>query len=72
MTTVAAPIGEASDDFRFAAAVAAFGMLLRESTDRGTASYDLAQSLAREALGKDPNAYRAEFLRLIAMAQSLG
>jgi Ca-activated chloride channel family protein len=68
----AVPIEKASENIRFAAAVATFGMVLGESEDRGTASYDLAQSLAREALGKDPNAYRAEFLRLIAMAQSLG
>jgi Ca-activated chloride channel homolog len=68
----ATPIEKASESLRFAAAVATFGMVLGESQDRGTASYDLAQSLARDALGEDPNAYRAEFLRLIAMARSLG
>lgn len=68
----AKPIENASENLRFAAAVATFGMVIGESTDRGTASYGLAQSLARNALGEDPNAYRAEFLRLIAMAESLG
>jgi Ca-activated chloride channel family protein len=68
----AEPIENASENLRFAAAVATFGMVLGESTDRGAASHDLAQSLARGALGSDPNAYRAEFLRLIAMAKSLG
>lgn len=68
----ATPIEKASENLRFASAVATFGMVLGESEDRGVASYDLAQSLARDALGKDPNAYRAEFLRLIAMAKSLG
>lgn len=68
----AKPIENASENLRFAAAVATFGMVIGESTDRGAASYDLAQSLARDALGKDENAYRAEFLRLIAMAKSLG
>ena len=68
----ARPIEQTSENLRFAAAVATFGMVLGESTDRGAASYDLAQSLARDALGNDENAYRAEFLRLIAMAKSLG
>jgi Ca-activated chloride channel family protein len=66
------PIEQTSANLRFAAAVATFGMVLRGSDDRGTASYDMAQSLARDALGQDPNAYRAEFLRLIAVARSLG
>jgi Ca-activated chloride channel family protein len=52
--------------------VATFGMVIGGSEERGTASYDMAQSLARDALGGDPNAYRAEFLRLIAIARSLG
>jgi Ca-activated chloride channel family protein len=66
------PIEQASANLRFAAAVATFGMVIGGSEERGTASYDMAQSLARDALGGDPNAYRAEFLRLIAIARSLG
>jgi Ca-activated chloride channel family protein len=66
------PIEQGSTNLRFAAAVATFGMVLRGSDERGKASYEMAQSLARDALGQDPKAYRAEFLRLIAVARSLG
>jgi len=65
-------IEEASTNLRFAAAVATFGMVLRGSDDRGAASYELADSLARGALGDDAHAYRAEFLRVIEMARALG
>jgi Ca-activated chloride channel family protein len=51
---------------RFAAAVAAWGMLLRESPHRGSASPALVQALAREGLGADPGGYRREFLQLVA------
>jgi Ca-activated chloride channel family protein len=64
-------VEQSSTNLRFAAGVATFGMLLAESEDRGSASYEMALSLARDALGQDPNAYRAEFLRLVAMAQGL-
>ena len=50
-------IAEASEDLRFAAAVATFGMLLRESPHGGEASWDLASSLARDALGRDPHGH---------------
>jgi Ca-activated chloride channel family protein len=72
LTDGSRPIEQTSANLRFAAAVATFGMVLRGADHRGTASYDMAQSLARDALGQDPNAYRAEFLRLIAVARSLG
>jgi Ca-activated chloride channel family protein len=55
-----------SADMRFAAAVAAWGMLLRESPHRGSASPALVQALAREGLGADPGGYRREFLQLVA------
>ena len=61
-------IAEASEDLRFAAAVATFGMLLRESPHGGEASWDLASSLARDALGRDPHGDRAEFLYLLSEA----
>jgi Ca-activated chloride channel family protein len=60
-----------SEDYRFAASVAAFGMLLRDSTHKGSATFDMVQSLARGALGSDAQGYRAEFLRLIALARDL-
>ncbi|HYR10574.1 MAG TPA: von Willebrand factor type A domain-containing protein [Longimicrobium sp.] len=58
-------LGRVSDDFRFAAAVAAFGMLLRESEHRGRASLDDVLSLARGALADDPGEHRAGFVRMV-------
>jgi Ca-activated chloride channel homolog len=63
---------EASEDLRFAAAVAAFGMVLRESEYRGSASYPMALELARASRGRDSHGHRAELVRLIELAQSLG
>ncbi len=60
-----------SDNFRFAAAVAEFGMLLRNSEFKGSATYAHAARLAKSALGKDQNGYRAELLRMIESVQSL-
>jgi Ca-activated chloride channel family protein len=54
-----------SDDFRFAAAVAEFGMLLRESEHRGGASVENVLSLARGAMGNDPSQHRAGFVRMV-------
>jgi Ca-activated chloride channel family protein len=54
-----------SADFRFAAAVAGFGMLLRGSEHAGDASADGVLALARGAAGRDPHGYRAEFLELV-------
>ena len=65
------PIEKSSTNIRFASGVATFGMVLGGSEERGSASYDMALSLARGALGQDPNAYRAEFLRMVAMARDL-
>jgi Ca-activated chloride channel family protein len=55
----------ASADFRFAAAVAAFGMILRDSEHRGTATLDGVLHLARESLGHDEMGYRSEFVRMV-------
>jgi Ca-activated chloride channel family protein len=60
-----------SVDFRFASAVAAWGMLLRESEYCGTFGLAQVASLARESLGRDEGGYRGEFLRLVETAQSL-
>lgn len=54
-----------SADFRFAAAVAQFGMLLRDSEHRGRSSVDGVLSLARGALGNDRGGYRAGFVRMV-------
>jgi Ca-activated chloride channel family protein len=54
----------ASADLSFAAAVAGFGMLLRESEHRGTLTLDQVVRLAERSRGADPEGYRAEFVRL--------
>ena len=54
-----------STDFTFAAAVAAFGMVLRESEYKGSADWPMIARLAREGRGADPEGYRIEFIRLI-------
>jgi Ca-activated chloride channel family protein len=62
---------KASDDFRFAAAVASFGMLLRESPYRGSATFAGILEIGEGAKGKDPMGYRREFLDLVLKAKSL-
>jgi Ca-activated chloride channel family protein len=64
-------VGEPAGDFRFAAAVAGFGMVLRDSEYRGTATLDQVLELARGAEGPDPDGERAEFVRLVESARLL-
>ncbi|MFO1489733.1 MAG: von Willebrand factor type A domain-containing protein [Kiritimatiellia bacterium] len=63
--------GEPTRDFRFAAAVAAFGQRLRGTTHLGSYSYDQILALAEPARGDDPLGYRAEFLKLVRNAKAL-
>jgi len=58
-------------DFRFTAAVAGFGMLLRGSPHRGTVDFDTVLTLAERGLGTDPEGYRAEFIDLVRRARQL-
>jgi len=67
----AQPLAEASRDSRFAAAVASFGMALRESPYRGSTDWDLIANLAEDGLGNDPHGYRAEFMEMIQVARRL-
>ncbi|MRR20926.1 DUF3520 domain-containing protein, partial [bacterium] len=62
-------VGETTDRYRFSAAVAAFGMILRESKYRGTATTADVITLASGARGSDPDGYRAEFIRLVQSAR---
>ena len=62
---------EASADFRFAAAVAGFGMALRDSAYKGDASLRTSEAWARSALGEDEGGHRAELVSLIAQARRL-
>jgi len=59
-----------SDNFRFSAAVAEFGLLLRDSEYKQQSSFSQVISLAKSASGKDGNGYRSEFVRLVGSATS--
>ena len=67
----AVAIAQASADQQFAAAVAEFGLLLRQSEQRGTATYATAAQLAQAGRGPDADGYRAELVRLIGLAEGL-
>ncbi|MCA9322454.1 MAG: von Willebrand factor type A domain-containing protein [Planctomycetes bacterium] len=62
----------ASSDFRFAAAVASFGLVLRRSVHRGTATIDQVIELGLTALGDDVQGWRTEFIDLAREAKKLG
>ncbi len=66
-----AALGATSESFRFAAAVAEFGLLLRDSQHKGRASFENARMLAQSARGTDEHGYRAEFVRLLETAEAL-
>ena len=55
----------------FAAAVAEFGMLLRDSEFKGASSFAEALDLARRFKGDDPHGHRAEFIRLVGAADGI-
>jgi len=61
----------ASRDLRFASAVAAFALVLRNSDNKGEASYDMVLALARDARGEDPEGYRGEFISMVERARTL-
>jgi Ca-activated chloride channel family protein len=71
VTDVTTGFEQTSDNFRFAAAVAEFGMLLRHSRYKGEGDYALVQKLAEGATGKDIEGYRKEFTRLVKTASLL-
>ncbi len=58
-------IEDASGNLKFAAAVAEFGMILRESEFRGSSTLEGAAKLAGSAKGNDEDGYRSEMIRLI-------
>lgn len=60
-----------SDDVRFAAAVAAFGQMLRGGKYTGSYSYDDVIALANGAKGKDEFGLRSEFVNLVRLAKSV-
>ena len=60
---------KASEDFRFASSVAAFGMLLRDSPHKGVSTTEAVLEIARDAQGEDPS--RSEFVELVRLASLL-
>lgn len=70
------PVGESSAkessaDFRFAAAVAGYGMLLTQSEHLGSFTWEQCLAMARSGRGTDVEGYRAEFSRLVETSQML-
>ena len=62
---------DASTNFKFSAAVAEFGMVLRGSQYKGKANFDDILKLANQSQGDDLDGYRAEFIRLVTHSKSL-
>ncbi len=60
-----------SQNLKFASAVAEFGMLLRNSEHKGSASYKHVLTAATEVKGNDAAGYRSEFIKLVEKAQSI-
>jgi Ca-activated chloride channel family protein len=61
----------APSDLKFAAAVAEFGMILRDSEYKGTGSLQQVLEWAQQGRGADMNGYRADFIELVRRAQTL-
>jgi Ca-activated chloride channel family protein len=70
--TARATLAAAPADQRFAVAVAAFGQRLRGEPQVSDYSYADIATLANDARGADTDGYRAEFVKLVRMAESLG
>jgi len=64
-------IDNTSESFRFASSVAEFGLLLRDSKFKKDASFKSVLAYAKESKGKDKFGYRAEFIRLVELANSI-
>lgn len=62
---------KASDDYTFAASVAMFAQLLRDSEYKGSATYTQVAELAKTGLGEDVQGYRREFVRLVEVVAQM-
>lgn len=65
------PFSAATENCKFSCAVAEFGLLLRDSKFKGNSDFKTIIAMAKEAKGKDEEGYRAEFIRLVEMAELL-
>ncbi len=71
LTDRGTPWEQSSRDFRFAAAVAGYGMLLRDSPYKGEMTWSAVAEWATEGKGTDVSGYRAEFLGLLDKARAV-
>ena len=62
---------QTDDDYRFAASVAEWGMLLRNSKYKAQSSYNQVLELAKNALGEDKEGYRKEFIDLVELSEKI-
>lgn len=62
---------QASDDFKLAAGVAEFGLLLRQSAFKQNSSWEQTINLVQQASGKDEDGYCDEFVSLVRKAETL-
>ena len=65
------PIENATDNLKFASAVAQFGLILRDSRYKGNANFNSVLSLAQNSRGNDLKNYRGEFVELVNKASGL-
>jgi len=64
-------LDETSDNFRFSAAIAEFGLILRNSEYKEDATMEAVIAMAKGARGEDEEGYRSEFLKLVKLADSM-
>ena len=61
-----------SNDFRFAASVAEFALLLRDSPFKYEANFEQVLSIAKDAKGEDKESYRSDFIKLVEITKAIG
>lgn len=64
-------LSSTSNNYRFSAAVASFGMLLRDSPYKGQSDYKTVIELAKESMGKDEMGYRREFVSMVETCEAI-
>jgi Ca-activated chloride channel family protein len=67
----AIPLNNSTDNYRFSAAVAEFGLLLRDSRFKASSNFDHVIEMAQSARGEDSEGYRAEFIKIVTTAKDL-
>ncbi|MBI3240555.1 MAG: DUF3520 domain-containing protein, partial [Flavobacteriia bacterium] len=71
VSAIAIPYEQASDNSKFAMAVAAYGMILRGSEHKGEATFDMVLKLAKASMAGKTDEYRAEFVELVTKSSLL-